>query len=123
MHSAGSFLQQVLFDGGEVGVEKLLAGAGQGVAELYRATALREVAVLGQEAAEGGSLTAFEKACDNAVFAAMARSRTVPFGIEVPMGYIAAREWELTNLRIILSGRQAGLSADAIRERLRDSYV
>ena len=53
----------------------------------------------------------------------MARSRTVPFGIEVPMGYIAAREWELTNLRIILSGRQAGLSADAIRERLRDSYV
>lgn len=123
MHSAGSFLQQVLFDGGEVSVEKLLAGAGQGVAELYRATALREVAVLGQEAAEGGSLTAFEKACDNAVFAAMARSRTVPFGIEVPMGYIAAREWELTNLRIILSGRQAGLSADAIRERLRDSYV
>lgn len=39
------------------------------------------------------------------------------------IGYLYAREAELTTIRIILTGRLAGLDTDAIRERLRDSYV
>ena len=38
-------------------------------------------------------------------------------------GYLAAREAEYTNLRIILMGRKAGLSPEIIRSRLRKSYV
>ena len=45
------------------------------------------------------------------------------FGEAPLIGYLAARETELTNVRVILSGRLAGLDADTIRERLRESYV
>ena len=33
------------------------------------------------------------------------------------------KENEITAARIIMSGRMAGVPADSIRERLRDSYV
>ena len=39
------------------------------------------------------------------------------------IGYLYARENEFTAIRIILSGRMAGLEGDTIRERLRESYV
>ena len=39
------------------------------------------------------------------------------------VGYLAARETEYTNLRILLMGRNTGLPADVIRARLRQSYV
>ena len=123
MHRVGAFLQQVLFDGGAVSVDRILADISNGVAALYRATPLREAAVLGEEAVSGGSLTAFEKACDNAVLAKVGEARSVPFGPQVVIGYVAARENEFTTARIIMSGRMAGLSGDIIRERLRDCYV
>ena len=44
-------------------------------------------------------------------------------GIEVPVSYILALENEIKNVRIILAGKDAGLSEDRIRERLRDCYV
>ena len=39
------------------------------------------------------------------------------------LGYLIAKEAEWTAVRIVMAGRLAGLSADAIRERLRDTYV
>lgn len=39
------------------------------------------------------------------------------------IGYLYAKENELTTIRIILTGRLAGLDSDTIRERLRESYV
>ena len=43
--------------------------------------------------------------------------------MEIVVGYLFARQGELTALRIILSGRLAGLDKDTIRERLREAYV
>ncbi len=123
MHRVGTFLQQVLFEGGSVSISRILADVNDGVALLYRATPLAQAAEMGQEAVSGGSLTAFEKACDNAVLAKAAASRSVPFGPEVPIGYLVARENDFTSARIIVTGLLAGLDADTIRERLRDSYV
>ena len=68
-------------------------------------------------------MTAFERACDNAVARYVQRARRVPFGVEIVVGYLFARQGELTALRIILSGRLAGLDKDTIRERLREAYV
>ena len=82
-----------------------------------------EAAEEGEAAVKGGSLTAFEKACDNAVLKTAAGARQVPFGVEVALGYLIAKEAEWTAVRIVMAGRLAGLSADAIRERLRDAYV
>ena len=53
----------------------------------------------------------------------LAGAKYVPFGEAPVVGYLAAVDSELTNLRIILSGRMAGLDGDTIRERLRESYV
>ena len=68
-------------------------------------------------------MTAFERACDDAVMASLTRARRIPFGEQAVVGYLYARENEFTAIRTILSGRMAGLDADTIRERLREAYV
>jgi len=120
----GDFLRRVLFDGGEIGVDRVMRAAMSGnLAEPYRMSTLRTAAELGAAAISGGSLTAFEKACDDAVTAVVAAAKRVPFGVEVVIGYLVAKEIEFTAVRVIMSGRMAGISGDRIRERLRDSYV
>ena len=120
-----AFLKEFLFPGGTVSVDACLKAAVNGeVEQTYRTTALRAAAQAGKEAVEAaGSLTTFEKLCDDAVMAQAARARRIPFGVEVVIGFVAAREAELSNVRIIMTGRAAGISADTIRERLRESYV
>ena len=124
MKKDGDFLKKVLFPGGTIPQEKILAAAASGsLEELYRSTPLAAAAALGAAAVGGGSLIAFEKACDDAVTAVVAGAKRVPFGVEPLIAYLAAKEIEFTAVRIILTGRMAGLQGDAIRERLRESYV
>ena len=125
MGRSAGFLKEFLFAGGSVSVDAALKAAVNGAVEqTYRSTPLRQAAQAGQEAVEsGGSLTTFEKLCDDALLRQAGKARRIPFGVEVVIGYVAACEAELTNLRIILTGRMAGLKADTIRERLRESYV
>lgn len=120
-----AFLKEFLFPGGTVSVDACLKAAVNGeVEQTYRTTVLRAAAQAGKEAVEsGGSLTAFEKLCDDAVLQQAGRARRIPFGVEVVIGFVAARETEVSNVRIIMAGRMAGISADTIRERLRESYV
>jgi V/A-type H+-transporting ATPase subunit C len=114
------FLQGVLIEGGEIApsavAEALASATGGGVMELYGSTRFAA-------AAEAGSMTDFEKLCDDAVVEYLAGAQLVPFGEAPLLGYLAARETEYTNLRILLLGRSTGLSADVIRSRLRASYV
>jgi len=124
MGRSGAFLQQVLFDGGNVSPSQILANITAGVASLYRATPLRLAAETGEAVLIGSApLWELEKRCDEAVLQTAARSRSVPFGVEVAVGYLSALENELATVRIIFSGHKAGLSADTIRERLRDDHV
>ena len=124
MHKDAAFLRRVLFEGGTVSVSELMRrGPGGNVAELFRSTALRDAAAAGEQAVGGGSLTEFEKLCDDAVLLTAGKARRVPFGVEVAIGYVAAREAELTAVRIVMSGLMAGIPAGTIRERLRESYV
>ena len=50
-------------------------------------------------------------------------ARRVPFGEQAVIGYLYAKEAELTAIRTILAGRRAGLDGALIRERLRECYV
>ena len=70
-----------------------------------------------------GSLTEFERACDDALMTFLQRARRTPFGPEVVVGYLGAKEAEFTAVRTILSGKIAGLNAEDIRARLRMSYL
>jgi len=124
MKKDSEFLKKVLFSGGGVPAEKVLAAVEEGrLEELYRSTALRQAAEYGVASVTGGSMTKFEKACDDAVTAVVARAKQVPFGVETVIAYVAAKEIEFTAVRVILTGRMAGLSGETIRERLRETYV
>jgi len=124
MGKGGDFLRTVLLEGGSIGVDAVAAaGTTGGLTELYGPTVLQQAAEAGAEALRGGPLTRFEKLCDDAVGEYLAGAQFVPFGEAPLLGYLAARETEYTNIRILLMGRGAGLPADVIRSRLRNGYV
>ena len=122
MGKNAGFLAGALLEGGETEPAALLAVAengGSGLAELYALTRFAAAAEAGAAALKGGTLTEFEKQCDDAVTEYLSGAQMVPFGEAPLLAYLAARETEYTNLRIVLMGRAAGLDADTIRSRLR----
>lgn len=124
MRKGGDFLKKVLFEGGSIPTQRIQDAALVGsLEEPFRMSELRTAAELGVAAANGGSLTQFEKVCDDAVTAAVAKAKSVPFGAEAVIGYLVAKEIEFTAVRIIMSSRMAGIRGDIIRERLREAYV
>ena len=125
MGKGPDFLRRVLLPEGNVKTDSLLA-AGAGAADLagvFAHTYLTAAAQEGAAAMRGGSLTQFERLCDNALTAYLSQGKRVAFGEHPLIGYLYAKENELTTIRIILTGRLAGLDAETIRERLRESYV
>lgn len=118
------FLRTALVAGGNVSVERIISAAsGDSLAAIFAGTELAEAASLGSAAAEGGTLTAFELACDNAVMAYVANAKLAAYGEEPVIAYMAAVESEITTVRMILTGRLAGIEPQTIRERLRDMYA
>ncbi|NLT58133.1 MAG: hypothetical protein GXX99_04135 [Clostridiales bacterium] len=125
MGKSPEFAAQVFFDGGNVPAERY--------AEAYTASEeelpglLVGVAALLQKAlAElngGGGMSAFELYCDDHLMAYVRKVKYVQYGAEVPMAYLLAKETEYIVISMILAGRQTGLSAAQIKERLRALYV
>ena len=81
-----------------------------------------ETAAQAGDESQSGSLTAFERLCDNTLTAYFAKAKSVVFGEQVVIAYLCALENEISAARMIISGLQAGLPADTIRARLRDLY-
>jgi V/A-type H+-transporting ATPase subunit C len=125
MGKEGDFLRQVLLPGGNVSEQAIVAARGDALSEVFRSGPLAQAAELGAKLAQpdAGSLTVFERECDNALTAYLATARRVPFGEETVIGYLYAKEQELTAIRSIFAGRSAGLDGDTIRQRLRETYV
>ncbi len=73
--------------------------------------------------AEGVTLAALEKRADDYITARLLAIRHLPFGAEIPLAYLYGLEGTLKNLRILLSGKRAGLDGAALRSRVRESYV
>lgn len=71
----------------------------------------------------GESLSLLEKRADNLYFEIAKEAKRITFGAEIAIGYIVALEYEVKNIRIILAGKDAGLSPDTIKERLRECYA
>ena len=124
MGKEDEFLRSVLLDGGNVSANTIAAARGEGIADVFQSGALSQAARLGAALIKPGSgaLTVFEKACDDAVTNYVAAGRRIPFGEQVVIGYLYAKEAELTAVRTIFAGRAAKLDGDTIRRRLRDTY-
>ena len=124
MGKDSDFLSLALVDGGEINAQSVLtADSGEALAELYRPTRLAAAAEAGSAAMNGGSLTAFERTCDNALLDYVKEAKRMRFGAAHVVSYLAAMENEATAARMILSGRMAGLKPDTIRERMREAYA
>ena len=125
MGKDADFLRGVLFSGGSVETSRILAtvNAGTSIIDLYAYSPLNSAAELGAAAVSGAPLTQFEKRCDDAVMDYISSAKYVAFGEAPVAAYLAAKENEFTAVRIIMTGRLADLSADVIRERLRECYV
>lgn len=114
-------LPRALLEGGSVSPHAIMATDPVKLGELFGAGALGKAVALGEAATSGGPLMAFEKACDEATEAYLSAARRTPFGEETVLCYLAAVENEITAIRIIMTGRQAGLSSEMIRSRLRQA--
>lgn len=117
------FLAEVLVEGGSVGVQSLIDADRDALAGLFAHTPLEKAAALGSEALSGGGMTAFERACDNGVNSYLRSAKLISYGPEAVLAYLAAVEGEIQAVRMILTGRLAGVKPQAIRERLRDLYA
>ena len=119
------FVKSALLAGGTVSVSRILtaAASAEGVASAFAGSAYKDAAALAAECAKGGRLTAFELACDNAINRVLREAKRMSFGPEAVLGYIAAEENNITAVRMVLTGLLAGLPAEKLRERLRDTYA
>ena len=122
MKKNADFMMTALFGGGNASAAAVCEAAvgGDAIAELFRATPLAEAAMVGAEAMRGGSMTRFELACDNAVTSYLGKAKFISFGAEAVVCYLARLESEITAIRMILTGKLAGIDPAVIRERLRD---
>jgi len=69
------------------------------------------------------SPAAFERWCDNVMMRAIRPQIHNPFGLGPLAAFILARDNEIKTVRMILAGKRNKLSADMIRERVRETYV
>lgn len=125
MGQDAEFVSLVLLPGGNVSERTIALARGEHLKEIFAGEALAHAAELGAQLAHpgAGALTEFERMCDDAVTGYLAQAKMVPFGEQVVIGYLHAKEAELTAVRTIMSGRMAGLEPDTIRSRLRAAYV
>ncbi len=99
------------------------AYSSEGFAPLFASSPFRAAAALGMEAVKGGSMTKFEKECDDALLRYLAGQRILFVGPELAAWYLSAEETAIVDVRMILTGLRSGLDPQRLKERLRDTYV
>jgi len=117
------FLESSLIPGGNVDTAQISAAFEDNVTAPFKSDALEQAVRLGNEALKGGAQTLFELACDNLVLQRVTDTMFISFGPAPVIAYLAKLEWEITVVRMILTGKYTGISKDVIRERLRDCHV
>ena len=122
-----NFFGKVFLSGGNIEEEFFKGNYEEGygsVAEKLRHAGYYDVFAQGAEAAaESGSFATLEKIFDNLKIEFAKECKYKSFGLETAAAYLIAKETEVKNLRIILAGLGAGMSAAKIAERLRETYV
>ncbi|HOJ81226.1 MAG TPA: V-type ATP synthase subunit C [Clostridiales bacterium] len=71
----------------------------------------------------GKNSSGLEKALDDLLMSYIRSAKLVTIGVEPLIAYLFAKETEIRNARMIMTGKINNLPPDMIRERLRESYV
>lgn len=118
-------LRRSVIEGGNLDAEFFISNFDSTENKMFDALRYTDYYSLSELAAGGSGITLarLEKNCDEIYAARIRETRLMSYGPEIVVGYIAAKEAEIKNVRIVISGKQADISGDVIRERLRGVYV
>ena len=116
-------LMDAWIEGGSLSTAFMEEQYEKGEESLWRELRRGEYARFAHGLSDASSLTEIERQADGCFMDKLREVKFVPFGAEVITAYLLATECEVRNLRIILAGKEAGLSAKTIRERIREGYV
>lgn len=114
------FTADYLVDCSGIDTEKLLeyAFSGDKISDLLSESVLSSVSDYAD-----GDFSTFEKTCDNLVTEMIKESKYDIYGAGPLVAFYFAKQAEINNVRIILSGKADSLPEDTIRMRVRDMYV
>lgn len=120
-------LEKVLIKGGDIETDKILEMFYEDIEVLpikLKAYKIgRVLSKIVEEYKNTNSLNSFEKSMDDYLVEIVRKAKSIHYGAEVIFSFLFAKELEIKNLRLILVGKVNGLSADFIKERLREVYV
>jgi len=121
------FLASVIIDGGSIDKDKLLGMLNDAVENIYTKLSYTNYAEFIKNGIEHytktNSVSLLEKLVDNFIMDMMKNAKIIPFGVEPLLAYIYAKETEIKIIRIVMVGKLNNISAEVVRERLRDIYV
>ena len=117
------FMKETLIEGGHLPLSFFEDAYDNGEDALLSSLGVRYDSFATEVASSDRSLATIEKLADDQYMRIVKRDAKVPFGAEVAGGYLVGWEMAVKNIRIILAAKDAGISADVVRERLRESYV
>lgn len=119
-----SLLREALIEGGNFPLPELLRLNEAGETKFVEALSYGSYGKFASAIQNGGgTLAEIERAADDFWMERVKAAKMIPFGYEVAVGYLVGMEYAVKNVRIILAGKDAGLTPDVIRERVRASYV
>jgi len=121
------FFASVIIEGGSIDKDKLLGMLNDAVENISTKLSFSNYAEFIKSGIEyytkTKSVSLLEKLVDNFIMDMMKNAKIIPFGVEPILAYIYAKETEIKIIRIIMVGKLNNISAEVVRERLRDSYV
>ena len=121
------FIKKLLLDAGTIAEEvyfKNSSGTPEDFIEAIRSTRYGDAVQKGWELVRSGkNSSGLEKALDDLFMSYIRGAKLVTMGVEPLIAYLFAKEAEIRNVRMIMTGRINNLPADMIRERLREVYV
>lgn len=118
-------VESAMIPGGYVAAYSLVDASAEpsSLENLFFAGIFQKAAELGAQAMQGGPLTAFESACENALTRWLDGAKYIMAGPAPVLAFLDSLDSEIVVVRTVLLGKKNGMSPEAIRERLRDSYV
>jgi len=121
------YYSEVYIPGGNVDLQTFIAGYEEDPAQLAQRFASYEVGAAVAEGAEAiqndGTFTTLEKLCDNAIIEYVKNAKFITFGLESMVAFLVAKQMEIKCIRILMTGKLAGMRPEVIRERMRASYA
>jgi len=122
-----SFFQKVFLTGGNISEQFFINNYEEAYSQLADKLApygfKSAVAEGGRVLRETGDFSLLEKLCEDQLMEFNKQAKYESFGIIPIAGYWYAKEIEIDNLRIILTGKLIGESPETVLERLREPYV